>query len=183
MLWELKAALEWNSNFFGLPVFRIDDAVSGAAELKETLHSISQSNITVAYYSSRKHSRLYNLWIINSVNRKIAREVLVYLDSNEIAGFVTLGEKSKRGVLGIIAGNAKFRGRGRQNLAESCFAGQGYGSVQVVTQGDNVPACRLYENCGYRVETVGFSIICGENRGGAPAAIMNGGRRRARVLA
>ncbi len=38
--------------------------------------------------------------------------------------------------------------------AEKWFSNSGYKSIQVVTQGDNIPACKLYESCGYTIESV-----------------------------
>ena len=103
---------------------------------------------------------MYTLWMINSINRKIAKEVLVFTEGNDIAGFVTLGEKNNRADIGIIAVDLNFRGKGIGKTlmysAEKWFSNLGYQSIQVVTQGDNSPACRLYESCGYKVDTVSY---------------------------
>lgn len=107
-----------------------------------------------------KFEEMYRLWMINSINRKIAKEVLVFSEKNELAGFVTLGEKNNRADIGIIAVDHIFRGKGIGKIlmksAEKWFSNLGYNSIQVVTQGDNIPACRLYESCGYKAETVEF---------------------------
>lgn len=107
-----------------------------------------------------KYEELYSTWITKSLNRSFAKEVLVLLEDNELKGFVTLGEKNKRGDIGILAVDYRFRGNGYGRIlmesAEKWFADKGYEVMQVVTQGDNVPACKLYERCGYNVETVEF---------------------------
>jgi dTDP-4-amino-4,6-dideoxy-D-galactose acyltransferase len=107
-----------------------------------------------------KFEEMYRLWMINSLSRKIAKEVLVFIENNELAGFVTLGEKNNRADIGIIAVDYVFRGKGigkkLMTSAEKWFSNIGYKSIQVVTQGDNNPACRLYESCGYKVDTVEF---------------------------
>ena len=103
---------------------------------------------------------MYALWMINSLNRKIAKEVLVFSENNDLSGFVTLGEKNNRADIGIIAVDHISRGKGIGKIlmtsAEKWFSDLGYESIQVVTQGDNYPACRLYESCGYEVDTVEF---------------------------
>jgi len=107
-----------------------------------------------------KFEELYGLWMINSLNRKIAKEVLISTTDNAISGFVTIGEKNKRADIGIIAVDKAFRGNGIGKLlmtsAEKWFSNIGYKSIQVVTQGDNVPACKLYESCGYTVESIEY---------------------------
>ncbi|KXK06029.1 MAG: GNAT family N-acetyltransferase [Ignavibacteriaceae bacterium] len=107
-----------------------------------------------------KYEEMYSLWMINSLNHKIAKEVLVLLEKTDLKGFVTLGEKNNRADIGIIAVDYLFRGNGYGRIlmesAEKWFSDKGYKSIQVVTQGDNYPACRLYERCGYKVETVEF---------------------------
>lgn len=107
-----------------------------------------------------KYEELYKEWITNSVNKKIAKEVLVYLQ-NEIAGFVTLGEKNSRADIGIIAVDEHYRGKGIGKglmlSAEKWFANySNFTQIQVVTQGDNAPACKLFESCGYKVDKVDF---------------------------
>ena len=107
-----------------------------------------------------KYEELYKKWIINSVNKKIANKVLVYLDKNIVAGFVTLGEKNSRADIGIIAVDAEYRGKGiGKNLmssAENWFANKNYNEMQVITQKDNLPACRLYESCGYKIDKMEY---------------------------
>jgi dTDP-4-amino-4,6-dideoxy-D-galactose acyltransferase len=107
-----------------------------------------------------KFEEMYALWMINSINRKIAKEVLISSEMNDLAGFVTLGEKNNRADIGIIAVDHFFRGKGIGKIlmtsAEKWFSNLGYSSIQVVTQGDNNPACRLYESCGYKVDSVEF---------------------------
>lgn len=107
-----------------------------------------------------KYRDLYSLWIVKSVSKKLAKEVLVFRADNEIAGFVTLGEKNERADIGIIAVDSLYRGQGiGKSLmlsAEKWFIDKKYDSIQVVTQGENIPALRLYESCGYQIEKVEY---------------------------
>ena len=64
---------------------------------------------------------MYALWMINSLNRQIAREVLVFSDNNDLSGFVTLGEKNTRADIGIIAVDHISRGKGMgKNTHDKC---------------------------------------------------------------
>ncbi len=100
-----------------------------------------------------KYEELYTLWMINSANKKIAKDILIYKHKNIIAGMVTLGEKNKRADIGIIAVNKDFRGVGIGKslmFASEYWAKENnYDKIQVVTQFENKPACKLYESCGY----------------------------------
>ena len=103
-----------------------------------------------------KFREMYKLWIANSLNKKMAREVQIYSSGTDIAGFVTLGEKNQRADIGIIGVDHSYRrngiGRTLMQSAEKWSYDHGYEFIQVVTQGDNYPACRLYESCGYHVD-------------------------------
>lgn len=103
---------------------------------------------------------LYSLWITNSVNKKIAREVLVYRVDGEIVGFITVGEKNNKGDIGISAIDPDFRGRGIGKAlfieAINWFARNGYSEIQVVTQAANKPANKLFESCGFAADSVAY---------------------------
>lgn len=100
-----------------------------------------------------KFEELYQLWITNSINKKIAHEVLVYLIEDNIAGMLTLGEKNGRGDIGLIAVDTIHRGKGiakaLMNSAEKWFSDCGYKYMQVVTQKANNPAMQLYMRHGF----------------------------------
>ena len=103
---------------------------------------------------------LYKLWIRNSVNRQVADAVFVVRQSGKVVGMVTVGAKDGRGNIGLFAVDPALR---RKNLGVSlvCAAQEwarrkGFRFAQVVTQGKNVAACRLYRKCGYRVDKVEF---------------------------
>jgi ribosomal protein S18 acetylase RimI-like enzyme len=101
-----------------------------------------------------KFTALYKTWIRKSVSGEIADEVLVIRQNNHIAGMVTLSNKNGVGDIGLIAVDEKFRGRkfGQQLVwdAQRWFIQHSCHTAHVVTQGDNLPACRLYEKCGYQ---------------------------------
>lgn len=110
--------------------------------------------------SQERFEELYRRWMINSLNRTIAKDVLVVRVEQDIAGFVTIGEKNQRADIGIIAVDGVFRGQGLgrslMKAAEHWAHQWGYDTIQVVTQGENIPACQLYESCGYQVDSIEF---------------------------
>lgn len=110
--------------------------------------------------SNKKFVELYKIWITRSLNKEIASEVLLIRDGDKVAGMVTLGSKGERGDIGLIAVDAEYRGRGYGEIlvraAQEWFLLNGYELGQVVTQGENNPACNLYEKCGYKVESTEF---------------------------
>lgn len=98
---------------------------------------------------------LYTQWISKSVSKEIADEVLVYKENNNLQGFVTIGKKDNKADIGIIAVDPSSRGKGIGKAL--MFAAENFyynksDTIQVVTQGDNLPACKLYESCGYAVD-------------------------------
>ncbi|OQX96938.1 MAG: hypothetical protein B6I24_10435 [Bacteroidetes bacterium 4572_128] len=102
-----------------------------------------------------KFEELYKNWIINSVNKSIAKDVLVYNYKNKIIAMVTLGEKNNIADIGIIAVNENFRGKGIGKKlilsAENWAIENNFKKLQVVTQKDNINACKFYENSGYKI--------------------------------
>lgn len=106
---------------------------------------------------TERFEELYRTWIRKSVDRSFADAVMVVQgDDGEIAGMVTLGEKNGRGDIGLIAVNVECRGKGYGRAlvytALEFFRSKGTLDAQVVTQGGNGPACKLYEATGYSVE-------------------------------
>ena len=103
-----------------------------------------------------KFVAMYKTWIRRSVLGEIAKEVLVIHENEDIAGMVTLGEKNGRGDIGLVAVDQRYRGRkiGNRLIMDSLryFSAENYSFAQVVTQKDNLPACRLYEKCGFSFE-------------------------------
>lgn len=108
--------------------------------------------------SDEQFKKVYRLWMINSVRKQIAQEVLVIKRDNKIVGMVTLGEKNQSGDIGLLAVNPNYRGQqiGSKLVyaAQAWCVNKGYKQGQVVTQQLNLPAAALYEKCGYSVEKV-----------------------------
>jgi dTDP-4-amino-4,6-dideoxy-D-galactose acyltransferase len=123
-----------------------------------------QSGVYSRFYTDpkipkAKFEELYTIWMKRSINRETADEVLIYkTDQDQIAGVITIGEKNNRADIGIIAVDNTFRG---QNIGKKLVQGainysirNKYGSLQVVTQKANKPACMFYQRCGFAEEHI-----------------------------
>lgn len=100
--------------------------------------------------------RIYDAWIINSLNGLIAENVLVTRHGSTISGLVTVGAKNGRADIGLLSVREDSRGRGLGkalvNATLEWAVRRQLEAAQVVTQRANVAACRLYESCGYTIE-------------------------------
>jgi dTDP-4-amino-4,6-dideoxy-D-galactose acyltransferase len=139
-------------------------------EVKSYTDSIPSEDLIALAYESGTYSRfradphltdeqfkkIYREWMINSVNKSIAFDVLVTYENKTLTGMVTLGEKNHRGDIGLLAVNPEARGKKigttLVKAAQHYFVTKNYQQSQVVTQKTNLPACRLYEKCGYHGE-------------------------------
>jgi dTDP-4-amino-4,6-dideoxy-D-galactose acyltransferase len=146
------------------------DTDSGAYSIEEYADNVPTSELESLAIQAGVYSRfnldpripeerfemLYKLWIRNSVSRKIADAVLVVRYLNRIVGMVTVGEKNHRADIGLIAVDDSMRGKNLGvslvRAAQKWAVCKGYASAQVVTQGENLAACKLYEKCGYFLE-------------------------------
>lgn len=126
----------------------------------ETLVAISRSSFTAArfYYDPcfpvDKADLFYETWIRNSTNGSgFADEVLV-ADANGLTlGYISCKRHGTLGDIGLVgvAEQARGAGVGRALVEASLewFAQHGCERVQVVTQGRNLTAQRLYQRAGF----------------------------------
>lgn len=103
-----------------------------------------------------KFVELYTTWIEKSVAGTRAADVLVARSADEIAGMITVGKEGTRGQIGLVAVDTQWRGRmageALIRAALDWFVRNGLHTAQVVTQGSNVAALRLYSKCGFSIE-------------------------------
>lgn len=109
---------------------------------------------TDANFTNHEYVKLYKQWILNSINDPLDTDVLIYQLSQKILGFVTLEHKDNDFAnIGLVAVSKKARGKGIATmLIEACkklAVEREKKFLQVVTQGDNKPAIRLYEKCQF----------------------------------
>ncbi|QMU26808.1 GNAT family N-acetyltransferase [Adhaeribacter radiodurans] len=104
-------------------------------------------------FKNQEFEKLYTAWLQNSINNKVAREVVVYRLEDVIIGFITLSEKNKTGQIGLFAVEEQNRrqGIGTQLLEIALHKFYSYGCQQVLvsTQRRNQAACRFYEKSGF----------------------------------
>ena len=106
-----------------------------------------------------KYKDLYYQWIVKSINKEMADKVLLAKSENGVSvGFITLITENKKGKIGLIAVDARFRGKG---VGTSLLAGANnyfYKTenevIEVITQLDNIPACSLYEKAGFKKKSI-----------------------------
>jgi dTDP-4-amino-4,6-dideoxy-D-galactose acyltransferase len=104
-------------------------------------------------FSSDRCDDLYDAWIRNSC-AGYADAVLV-ADVGETAGYISCHlDANSEGRIGLAAVGAAFQGQHLgSDLVQAAlhwFASKGVSSATVVTQGRNIAAQRLYQQCGFR---------------------------------
>ena len=135
-------------------------------EISEIEYAIDELNELA--FESGKHSRykldkkidnqkfkeLYQLWIENSLNKKFADGFLVYVEENEIIGFVTYKIKDNFATIGLIAVSQNHQGKGigKQLIAkvENELINKNINELRIPTQEENHQACGFYEKLGYQ---------------------------------
>lgn len=109
-----------------------------------------------------KFRSLFEIWMRRSLARELSDMVLVVQEQGSTVplGMVTISIKQGIGQIGLIAVSEQLRGHGLGRLlvdtADRWMLEHGAHSAQVVTQRQNVAACRLYEQAGYQVEGVEY---------------------------
>jgi len=106
-----------------------------------------------------KFRALYELWIERSTQHELADVVLVARDgTGRVVGLATVARRDSVGDIGLLAVHASCRGRGLGTRlitqAVAWMRAAGASESTIVTQLDNLPACRLYEQLGYRPSEV-----------------------------
>jgi len=108
------------------------------------------------FFPRKKFEHLYTVWLNRSIKKEIADEVFVSKQDGKITGFITVGSNNDIGEIGLIAVNAAHRRKNNgkflvQNALHWCGR-MGLAGCRVVTQEDNIPACKLYIKCGFEIQ-------------------------------
>jgi len=120
-------------------------------------------------YESGKHSRfkkdtlfknsefkkLYQCWVINSINKTFGHKVFYILDKQVPVAFVTLNKKHNIGQIGLIAVDKHYRGRGlgKQLIKyiESYCVKHTIPILNIPSQAHNKNATGFYTKLGYQI--------------------------------
>ena len=137
------------------PVTEYTDTTASADLLDLSIQAGLYSRFKVdPQMDQKKFEELYTQWMQKSCSHELAKAVLVIREQGKCVAVVTVGEKNGHGDIGLVAVDASQRGKGYGialiRAAQAWFVQHGYTSSQVVTQGDNVAASKLYEKCGYK---------------------------------
>jgi len=106
-------------------------------------------------FSEGKFKQLYELWIVNSINKSFADKIFYHKENEEILGFVTLKIIENNAQIGLIAvsPNTQGRGLGKKLLqyAENFCYKKNIKTLFITTQLENAPACNFYTKMGYEI--------------------------------
>jgi dTDP-4-amino-4,6-dideoxy-D-galactose acyltransferase len=150
-----------NRRGFTPSLFKIRDVaeedISALRDIARVSHRDSRFYCDGSFPSSSCDA-LYEVWIEKSC-RGWAKKVFVADVGGEPMGYVTCHlSSSNTGTIGLIGVGQKGQGRGLGqdlvNKAVCWFAEQGVEQVNVVTQGRNVRAQRLYQRIGFLTSSV-----------------------------
>ena len=134
-------------------------------QLSKTKYNIDQ--IYDLAYESGKYSRfrkdslfgeinfkkLYKEWVDNSITKKFADDILLFVIKGKAVGFVTYKKHEDYGQIGLIAVEKEHQGKGfgRQliNKVENALYQEGIKKLRIPTQLENTEACFFYKKNGY----------------------------------
>lgn len=109
-------------------------------------------------FRNNEYENLYTEWIVKSIDKSFADEILVYYDDNDEKGFISLSTKNNIGSIGLLAVDERERGKsiGKKliNATFAYFISKAVSEIEVVTQKANRTACAFYESQGFKVKSI-----------------------------
>ncbi|AWA29259.1 hypothetical protein HYN48_03680 [Flavobacterium magnum] len=139
------------------PVFPIDQIVYDIDEIYNLAYESGKFSrfYLDKHFNSGKFGELYRKWVDNSISKAIADDVLVYVEENEISGFVTYKTAGDSATIGLIAVSPNHQGKGiggkLLQSVEDRLAEQNIKKLRIPTQQENQPACHFYTKQGYEI--------------------------------
>ena len=107
-------------------------------------------------FGEDKFKELYDIWVINSLNKKIALKTFYIEENNQAIGFVTLQKFGTLGKIGLLSIHPDFQGKGfgrkLLNHAEKFCFSNGILELEISTQQHNFQACTFYKMQGYEIK-------------------------------
>lgn len=107
-------------------------------------------------FGEDQFKELYNLWVINSLNKQFAIKTFFIEEEGKAIGFVTLQQYNEIGKIGLIATHPDYQGKGigRKLLeyAENFCVLNDIRKLEIPTQQENTGACSFYLRLGYSVQ-------------------------------
>ena len=119
--------------------------------LTSGLYSISRT-FNDPLIPKNKANEFYMEWIKNSILGKAADLVLVWEEEKKILGYITLQKKGQIPLLGVSP-EARGKGIAKRLVMFSLnkFKEWEVEVVTVETQAGNIPALRVYQDCGFKI--------------------------------
>lgn len=109
-------------------------------------------------FTNDEYNRLYTKWLYKSVSGELALKTIIASSENEITGFITLGKNNLRADIGLVSVDPVYRGKGIGSdlvrYADNLSHSMGFEQIGVVTQGNNINACKLYAGCGFKIDNI-----------------------------
>lgn len=103
---------------------------------------------------------LYHEWMKKSIAGILADEIFIIEENKGLAAMLTIVKRELLSDIGLIAVKPAFRGKNFGEMlvraAQMWSIQQGLQQSQVITQMENIPACRLYEKCDYRIQKIEY---------------------------
>jgi dTDP-4-amino-4,6-dideoxy-D-galactose acyltransferase len=104
--------------------------------------------------------KMYRLWMENSINKKIADDVIVFQENKKIMGMVTVKYAENVATIGLIAVDLSERGKNigthLLNELKHQIQAKNIRFIDVATQKDNEQACHFYEKNGFLISKTAF---------------------------
>ncbi|QIP13901.1 GNAT family N-acetyltransferase [Spirosoma aureum] len=163
IIYELALCEDYREPTFLIRQFDVTDDKKTLYELAYQSGEYSRYRVD-QNFGEHNFKRLYNQWVDNSISGELADGVFIHKIDDSITGFVSLKKNEDTGVIGLIATDKHYRGKGigsaLLNHVKRYAIGTGMTRLEVTTQGGNETACRFYEKNLFSVKSVSNVYHC-----------------------
>lgn len=149
--------IEFNE-YNAAPIFSFDKTKMPIEPLYELAYESGKNSrfLLDKKFEQSHFKNLYKTWVDNSLNNMFADDVLVFLEADEIKGFVSYKIKENTLTIGLIAVDFKHQNKGigaqlLKKMEQIAFE-KGMTQIKIPTQLSNTQACAFYEKQGYSIE-------------------------------
>ncbi|WP_324719224.1 GNAT family N-acetyltransferase [Salinimicrobium sp. HB62] len=112
------------------------------------------------HFSSEQVEELYRVWLEKSVEKKMATDIIVFEENNQILGFVTLVINEGDCQTPLFAVSKEAEGRGvsfaLMRAADSIFFERGCSFYKSATQAENRSALTVFKRHGFELHPIRF---------------------------
>jgi dTDP-4-amino-4,6-dideoxy-D-galactose acyltransferase len=130
----------------------------------QILKSMAREAFQLSRFHADKHfdqikaDELYEVWIENDLHTK-GHDVWVISVDGQLAAYTSVCVITEtKAQIGLVGTQAQWRGKGLslelQRFISHELRDEGIEELEVVTQGRNIPALRLYQRAGYFIQSI-----------------------------